>query len=246
PEYRQAFADFGLRAEALPPEEAAALLRPRPPPVRAIIMAALDHWLILARYKKAPEAGWLEQLLPLADPDPWRQAVRAARGRNDREALEKLAREVDLAAQPPEALFVLERGLRQRGATEAAVTLLRRAQEAFPGDFWINHDLGMALQDCRPPRDDEAIPFLMVAVALRPDSPRVGIDFGGALWGKGQFEAAVTTFRKAVELNPDCAEAHGRLGDALASRGQPDEAIAAFRQAIALKPDYAEAHLDLG
>src|SRR5262249_21557134 len=92
PEYRPAFQDYGLRAGTTAPDEAAALLRRPPPAVRGAAVAALDHWLILARYKKAPEAGWLERVLAAADPDPWRQAVRAARARNDRPALEQLAR----------------------------------------------------------------------------------------------------------------------------------------------------------
>jgi serine/threonine protein kinase/Flp pilus assembly protein TadD len=246
PEYRQAFKDYGLRAEATPPEEAAALLRRRPPPVRGAALAALDHWLILARYQKAPEAGWLERVLSAADPDPWRQGVRAARERGDRQALEQLAREVDVSAQPPEALFVLERGLRQRGATEAAAALLRRAREAFPGDFWINHDLGLALQECQPPQYDEAIRFLTAAVALRPGSAKVRLNLGGALWRKGRLDEAVATFRQAVELEPGCAEAHGKLGDALASEGRLDEAVAAFRKAVQLRPYYAEAYSDLG
>jgi tetratricopeptide (TPR) repeat protein len=246
PEYRRAFAEYGVRVEEKTPRQAAALLRRRPAAVRAILLAALDHWLILARYRKAPEADWLAQVLSAADPDPWRQGVRAARERNDRQALEKLAREVDVATQPPEALFVLERGLRQRGANEAAAALLRRAQEAFPGDFWINHDLGLVLQACRPPRCEEAIRVLMVAVALRPDNPRVRLHLGVALWRKGLFEEAVATFRRVVERYPDCAEAHGKLGVALATAGRLDEAVAAFRNALRHQPDYAEAHCDLG
>jgi serine/threonine protein kinase/Flp pilus assembly protein TadD len=246
PEYRQAFREYGLRAETMTSAQAAALLRRRPEAVRAILLAALDHWLILARYRKAPEAGWLGEVLSAADPAPWRQGVRAARERNDRQALEKLAREVDVAAQPPEALFVLERGLRQRGAHQAAVTLLRRAQEAFPGDFWINHDLGMVLQECQPPRYEDAVRFLTVAVALRPDSPRVRLHFGVALWRKGQIDDAIATFRKVIARSPALAEAHGMLGAALAAAGRLDEAIAAYRQAVALKPDFAEAYANLG
>jgi serine/threonine protein kinase/Flp pilus assembly protein TadD len=245
PEYRRAFADYGLRSEAVAPEAAAELLRRRNPPVRDTILAALDHWLLLARYQRAPEAGWLGRVLAAADPDPWRQAVRAARDRNDRQALEKLAREVDVVSQPPQALFVLECGLRQRGATEAAMELLRRAQEAFPGDFWINHDLGVALLDCQP-RSEEAVRFLMIAVALRPDSPKVRLNLGAALWRKGDLDEAIATFWKVTERNPESAEAHGKLGDALVTRGRFDEAITEFRKAIGMKPDYADAYADLG
>jgi tetratricopeptide (TPR) repeat protein len=214
--------------------------------VRGTLLAALDHWLILANHAKAPEAGWLGEVLAAADPDPWRQAVRAARGRNDRQALEKLAREVDVAAQPPEALFVLELGLRQRGAHGGAVALLRRAQEAFPGDFWINHNLGMALQECRPPQHEEAVRFLTAAVAIRPASAGARLNLGAALLAGGRLDEAIGAFRKVLALRPDYAMAHNNLGIALARKGRLDEAVAAFRRAVKLKPDFAEAHCNLG
>jgi serine/threonine-protein kinase len=205
PEYRQAFKDYGVLAEAMAPEEAAGLLVRGPPGVRSTLVAALDHWLILARHEKAPEADWLERVLATADSDAWRQRLRAARGQNDREALEKLAREVDTAAQPPEALFLLDRALRQRGAKEGAVALLRRAQEAFPGDFWINQDLGMALEDCQPPQHEEAIRFLTAAVALRPESAGARLNLGVAFLDKGRLDEAIVAFRKAIELKRDYA-----------------------------------------
>ena len=59
------------------PEEAARALSRRPARVRATLLAALDHWLILANFEKAPEAAWLKQVLSLADSDPWRQGVRS-------------------------------------------------------------------------------------------------------------------------------------------------------------------------
>jgi serine/threonine protein kinase/Flp pilus assembly protein TadD len=246
PDYRQAFHSYGLRADALTPAEAAALLLRRPLAVRATLVAALDHWLILARHEKAPEADWLEQVLSAADSDAWRQRVRAARERGDRQALEDLAREVKAAAQPPEALFLLNLSLRQRGANESAVLLLQRAQEAFPGDFWINHDLGMALQACRPPQLEEAIRFLTAATALRPASPGVRLNLGIVLWNKGRLGEAAAAFRKALDLQPDYAMAHEKLSGLLIEKGPPDEAIAACRRAIAFHPEDAGTHYNLG
>ena len=245
-EYQQAFGTYGLRMDATTPEQAAAVLRRRPPSVRSTLLAALDHWSILARSEKAPEAGWLKQVLSVADSDPWRQGVRAAREKNDRQAMEKLAREVDTAVQPPEALFVLEMGLAQRGATEAALALLRRAQQAFPGDFWINHDLGMALVRCHPPQNEEAIRFLTVAVALRPDSPGVRLNLGLALFRTGRLDEALVAYRQAIGLKPDFSMAHLDLGVVLAEKGHLDEAVAACRCASELKPDYGNAYYNLG
>ncbi len=131
-EYEKAFGTYGLRTDATTPEQAAAALRRRPVSVRNTLLAALDHWSILAKAEKAPEARWLTQVLSLADPDPWRQGVRAAREKDDRQEMEKLAREVDIAVEPPEALFVLEMGLAQRGATDTALALLATRPAGFP------------------------------------------------------------------------------------------------------------------
>ena len=177
-EYQQAFGTYGLRMDATTPEQAAAVLRRRPPSVRSTLLAALDHWSILARYEKAPEAGWLKQVLSVADSDPWRQGVRAAREKNDRQEMEKLRARSRYRRSAARSPVRPGTGSRQRGATEAALALLRRAQQAFPGDFWINHDLGMALGRCHPPQNEEAIRFLTVAVALRPDSAGVRLDLG--------------------------------------------------------------------
>jgi serine/threonine protein kinase/Flp pilus assembly protein TadD len=245
PEYRRAFGDYGWRADALAPEEAAARLRRRPAAVRGPLVAALDHWLILARYKKAPEADWLKRVLNAVDSDPWRRRLRAARGRNALAALEQLAREVDAAAQPPETLFILDRALRQRGAREGAVALLRRAQEAFPGDFWINHNLGMALRDGRPPQSEEAIRFLTAAVALRPQSAGARLNLGVAFFNAGRLDEAIGAFRQAIAQKPDYAMAHNNLGVALSRKSQTDEAVAAWRRAIELKPDLTLAHRNL-
>ena len=244
--YEQAFVTYGVHRNAIASEEAARALSRRPPPVRATLLAAMDHWLILASRENAPEAAWLKQVLALADADPWRQGVRLAREKNDLQAMEKLAREVDTAIQPPEALFVLETGLSQQGSSAAALALLRRAQQAFPADFWINHNLGFALGQCEPPQHEEHIRFLTVAVALRPDSPGVRLNLGIALDYAGRLGEAKVAYRQAISLKPDYAVAHYMLSEVLAKHGQLDEAIAACRRAIELKPDHARARYSLG
>ena len=87
--------------------------------------------------------------------------------------------------------------------------LLRRAQKAFPADFWINHDLGIALGDCEPPQHEEAIRFLTVAVALRPDSPGVRYNLGNALAGAGRMDEAIG--RLSPGHRPEAGLCHGSL-----------------------------------
>jgi tetratricopeptide (TPR) repeat protein len=123
---------------------------------------------------------------------------------------------------------------------------LRRAQQAFPADFWINHDLGIELGRSQPPQREEAVRFLTVAAALRPGSPGVRYNLGLVLHDAGRLDEAIVAFRQAIGLKPDYVMAHLELGKVLGEQGQRDEAIAAFRRAIELKPDYADAHYTLG
>jgi serine/threonine-protein kinase len=126
------------------------------------------------------------------------------------------------------------------------VALLRRAQETFPGDFWINHNLGQALHNGRPPRREEAIRFLTAAVALRPQSAGARFNLGLALLHHDRPDEAAASFREAVAVKPDYPMAHFELGNALWKAGRLDEAAAAFRRATGLKPDFAEPHCNLG
>jgi Tfp pilus assembly protein PilF len=126
------------------------------------------------------------------------------------------------------------------------VALLRRARDAFPGDFWINHDLGSALQECRPPQHDEAIRFLTAAVALRPASPGARFNLGHALCKKGRLDDAAAAFRQAIDRKADYTMAHHNLGLLLRQMGRFDEAAAAFREQIRLQPQSAGVHFNLG
>jgi serine/threonine protein kinase/Flp pilus assembly protein TadD len=234
PDYLRALSDHGWAPAALTPQEAANRLRRRPRAVRDTILGSLDHVLILARFRQAPEAGWLQAVVDRADNDPWRQALRAARRRQDRAAIIRLAAEVDVRAQPRETLFVLELGLFQRAAYDAALNLLRRAQEAYPDDFWINYDLGTTLRWYRPAECHEAIRCLTVATALRPMHARARVWLGNGFAANNQLDEAEGAFRKAIELDPRNARAHYELGLALAAKGRLADGIAAFEQALSL------------
>jgi len=200
-------------------------------------------WRITRRRRKQPGS---KVYLTSQTPTLGAEVCALAREKNDRQAMEKLARDVDYAEEPPEALYVLEVGLRQRGAGDAALALLRRAQQAFPADFWINHDLGYALGRSQPPQREEAIRFLTVAVALRPDSPGVRYNLGNALFVARRRDEALVAYRQAIGLKPDYAIAHLKLGWVLGEQGKLDEAIAACRRSIELKSDNADAHFILG
>src|SRR5262249_46255742 len=155
---------------------AAERIRARPAAVREAIVAVLDEWDDLAGNPKLgiakPHREWLQAGLGAIDPgDAWSLQGRAAPTEKDqarrRVALERLAAAADVTRVPARALTHLAGRL----DPAPAVALLRRARGQYPADFWVNHNLGLALRTVTPPEPDEAVRFLTVAAALRPESP---------------------------------------------------------------------------
>jgi serine/threonine-protein kinase len=233
PRYAEALRRFGVTDLRVPPERAAARIRERPAHVRTQVVAALDDWIPLID-ANSEQARRLEVVVNAADPDPWRQRLRAARRNKDRKALEDLAREVRVDRQPPETLQLLAWVLWYSGSRPQAVSLLRRAQVQYPADFWINYMLGWYLRHVPEQRAD-ALRFLTVAAALRPHSPTALCQVGEVLFDT-DVAGAIAVFRRATTLKPELPAAHYDLGVALADKGDRDGAFAAWRRAVALKP----------
>jgi tetratricopeptide (TPR) repeat protein len=175
-----------------------------------------------------------------ADPDPWRDRVRDPAAWDDPAALARLASAKEAADQSPHLLAALANRL-PGGERER---LLQRAQERHPEDFWLNFDLGDALQEGKKP--GEAVGYYRAALALRPGTYAVYINLGNALRGQGKVDEAISHYRQAIDIDPRNAQAHTNLGAALRGQGKVDEAIGECRKAIALDPRNALAHYNLG
>ena len=266
PLFREAFRAYGMAAGEGAPDAAAARIGRRPPAVREAVIAALDEWVDLASDPKRgidePHVEWLRAVASAAEPaNDWTRAFRAALAEPDAtkrlQSLKKLAAEVDVRKQTPRTLTRIARGIKDLDPVEegpsrvvrhAALELLRRAQRQYPADFWINNDLGMGLSGANstPRENDEAVRFLTVAVALRPDSAGTRINLGCVLENAGQVDESLSSYEKAIELQPKLAPAHFNRGVALDKKGRIDEAVACFKKAVELDPKYARAHLSLG
>jgi serine/threonine-protein kinase len=266
PLFRKALQAYGLPAGQGDPAAVAAQLGQRPTALREAVIAAWEEWIDLATSPKHPLAephlDWLRAVVAAAEPaDRWTWEFRAAlaepRAQKQRQALEKLAADVDVRTFTPRTLMRLAERLDDAPAGErhhpdalrpAALRLLRRAQQQYPADFWINTRLGLRLRHGRPAPADlsEAVRYLTAAVALRPDSPGAHLNLGNGLRDKGQVDEAIACHRKAIALDPKFAVAHNNLGWVLKDKGLVDEGIACVRKAIALDPNLAQAHGNLG
>jgi serine/threonine protein kinase/Flp pilus assembly protein TadD len=236
-DYATAFAEAGL---ALAGEETAERIRRSA--IREQLVAALDDWGL------ATSNGILRwQLAHLAsqvDPDPrWRDRLPGILVWNERAALERLAAEAPVDKLSPQFLNLLGVRLRQSGADPER--FLRRAQQFYPTDFWLNYDLGLALLGKSQPA--EAAGFFRAALVARPDSSHVYNKLGMALIKQGRPEEAVAAYRRAVDLDSKNSNAHYNLAEAYYEQGRTGQAVAEYRRAIeARPPDAMHSHNKLG
>jgi tetratricopeptide (TPR) repeat protein len=200
---------------------------------------------------KETGAGWQRflEIALQADPerDEWRTTFRAALAHpGNEEELRKLAATAPLEKLSEHTLALLSAYLNQHGAVDRSIIVLRAGQHRFPSDYWINHRLAKTLLDKQQSSIlDEAIGFLRVAIAIRPN-PSVHTDLGSALYTKGRLDEAIAEFNEALHLNKNYAFAHYNLGLALKNKGDLAGSIDAWHRTVAIKPDFFQAHYNLG
>jgi len=244
--YEQAFQDYGIDVLGLTPEEAGERLQGRA--IAQKLAAALQHWSV-ACYQTRPNDDAWRRLLAVArnaDPDDWREQLRGALVRRDKNSLVELAVAEQSATLSPAVVVLLGDGLRGTGALEEAVTLLRRARRKSPHDFWINFKLARYLSEMEPAQLEESIRFYTAAQTLRPHSAGVRLNLGNALLDLGRLEEAREELHVAIKLDPTLAAPHNSLGKLFHKQGRLERAEDEYRQAIQLDPTYAPAHNGLG
>jgi tetratricopeptide (TPR) repeat protein/serine/threonine protein kinase len=250
-EYSRAFREYGVNVEELAVETSIDRLRTRPALAIALAAALVEWAYVRAVVSGKDAAGW-ERLMAVArgiDPEPLRDQLRSTWGQpfssELQDKLRRLAQSIDIRAQHPATLASLARTLLQRlKHSDAALRLLRDAQYVYPGDFWLNFELGNALH---ARKDHEgAIRFFTAAVAIRPQAAAAHTNLGVALRNLKKLDEAVAAYRKAIEISPKHAIAHYNLGNALREQKKLPEAVDAYRKAVAIDPKLADAYHNLG
>jgi serine/threonine protein kinase/tetratricopeptide (TPR) repeat protein len=246
-EYAQAFREYGVDIVALPARTSIDRLKARPALVTALA-ATLDDWFFSQISEK--DVGDRKLLVAVArgiDPEPLRDRMRSSWGQPRAEAqdeLRRLADSIDARTLHPATVLSLARSLQQLNLSDSALRILRDAQSANPGDFWLNFHLALALYE---QKDHEgAIRFYTAAVAIRPKSSAALTNLGISLAVKKRLDEAIACYKIAIEIDPTNANAHTGLGSALCQQEKPDEAIDAYRKAIEIDPKFAYAHTGLG
>jgi serine/threonine protein kinase/tetratricopeptide (TPR) repeat protein len=243
--YARLFADFGIDVNGLSPPEIAARIREHPK-TAVQLAAALDNWAIIRRdhdlskkEKDRDPAAWqrLLEAARLADPDPWRSQLRQLMGREDRNALRKLADSAHMSALPAQSLRLMGTALIFGGDAAACIGWLRKAHRQHPGDVSISFDLSFHLSQLKPPPLLEVLQYAEAAVAASPNSWRLHNTIGNTLRECGRYEEAVAAFSKVIELDPDSTLAWRERGFTYMKMGQHDKAIEDLSEAIKRNPN---------
>jgi tetratricopeptide (TPR) repeat protein len=238
-EHARAFTEVGLSLR--PGQERQDALRLQQAPIKEQLLAALDDWVLVAlQVGKKDLAEQLLRVARAADPDPWRDRVRDPGLWRNRPALEQLANQAlkdreFLGRLSPQMLFVVGVLLTETKAKEA---WLRQALVLYPGDFWLNMELGDALSGA-----ERREVFRRAALAIRPESSAAWIGLGAALADQGHHAEAIRHYEQALKINPDSVEAHYNWGLVLYRQGHYAEAIRHFQQAFPSNSSLAEPEL---
>ena len=255
PRFRKALHAYGLPAGEGEPRDVAENIRRRPLAVREAVIMALDEWIDLATNPtygiREPDLGWLRAVAVAAEPDNgWTRQFRIAQAERDESkrlaTLEQMADQADVSTLPVRAVTRLAWRLQALHAGSSAIRLLERAQQEYPADFWVNHQLGVALRHVDPPQPEMAVRCYMIAVALRPGSAAAHRNLGNELYQTGKVDEALFCYRKALQLDPKDAPAVQGIGEVLEVKGQVQEAVASYRKAIELNPNLHHSYTKLG
>jgi serine/threonine-protein kinase len=236
-DYAALFREHGLEEEGENPGLVAERIKGSP--IQAQLVAALDDRAIAT--KNRDRRIWLLEVARLADP-----GVRSDRFRDpvvwgQRETLERLAREANVAELSPQLLSAL--GLALQASEADPVPLWKAAQERHPADFWLNFHLANALRELEP---EAAVGYYRAALAARPHTNAVHNNLGNVLKATGGVDEAIRHYRQATDIDPGYAKAHYNLGNALKAKDEVGEAIQHLRKSIELDPGFAPAHYNLG
>jgi serine/threonine protein kinase/tetratricopeptide (TPR) repeat protein len=236
-----AFREYGIDVTVLPVAEAAERIRGQS--IRRELAMALDFWSGMRRRSGMGRRGiaadnrgldWklLSAVAKLADPDPWRNQLREAVERGDRQALEDLSAAANIRLLEPVSLHLLGAALVEFGARKEAELILRQAQRQNPGDVWLNDALGVCLSGSAP---DESIRFFTANVALRPKSAHFSFKLALAYGARETLED-IAEYTRAIELKPDFGAAWINRGHCYARLKQWEKALGDFTRASELDP----------
>jgi serine/threonine protein kinase len=185
--------------------------------------------------------------LDIADPDPFRMALREqvySTGRPDAAKLRALKAAAEFEQLLPRTLSWLGCAFGMIGDFEQSDEIYHRAILLHPDDFMLNFDYALTLATRK--RWDLAIRAYSRVQALRPRNSGVWRALGLALRETGELPASIDALRQSIELQPNHGPTHADLAHSMRLAKQLDAALVSAQRAAELSPHLALVQAELG
>jgi len=125
----------------------------------------------------------------------------------------------------------------QIGDPAVSAGILQIAVHLYPQDAGAHFNLALALGALSKP---EEISEYQRTLEIDPDYVLAYLNWGGALYAKGQYDEAIKIYRQGLDVNPLLASLHYSLGLALEQEKKTTEADAEIALATKIDPDVAK------
>ncbi len=125
----------------------------------------------------------------------------------------------------------------QTGNPQMGAGILEFATRLYPKDQGAHFNLGIAYGAMK---SDKEIDEYKRTLEIDSDYIPAYLNWGGALYAKGQYDEAIELYRKAIEINPLNASLHYSLSMALDKTNKQREAEAEMTLASKIDPKYAQ------
>jgi predicted CXXCH cytochrome family protein len=122
----------------------------------------------------------------------------------------------------------------QGGNPTVSAGILTIATQLYPQDAGAHFNLGIAYGAMK--KDDEIAEYRRT-IEIDPDYVPAYLNWGGALYAKGQYEEAIQLYRQGINVNPLNASLHYSLSIALEHQNNAEEANKELALALKIDPN---------
>jgi tetratricopeptide (TPR) repeat protein len=162
------------------------------------------------------------------------QAMDLRKQGKQQESVNEMVRALKIYPHLLRALTWLGAMLGQSGNPTVGARILTTTTQLYPEDAGVHYNLALAYGAMG---DAQEIPEYRRVLEINPDYVLAYLNWGAALYAKGQYEDAIKVYRDGIEVNPLFASLHYNLGLALEQEKKTAEAEAEMALAAKIDPN---------
>ncbi|MFL6350370.1 MAG: tetratricopeptide repeat protein [Bryobacteraceae bacterium] len=211
-----------LEASKLDPGWSAAALKLQPGEI-SHVLEANDKYFIVQRMSR----NFREDAQALFD-----KAMELRKQGKQQESINQMLEALKIYPRLLRALTWLGAAYGEGGNPTVSAGILTIATQLYPQDAGAHFNLAIAYGALK--KDDELAEYKRT-IDIDPDYVPAYLNWGGALYAKGQYEEAIQLYRQGINVNPLNASLHYSLSTALEQQNKMQEAN--DEMALALKID---------